>query len=124
MDAWRQHLGQGQGLGSPAGTMEGVQAASPQLLEGTAARQDFPAEEGGSRGCTCSTGPGGGIAACTPTPPSTLDAVSSANFFEQGHLFSSQGDRLLGTSFHVPTEAPVDVKCAAKATLMWLSVSG
>lgn len=67
---------------------------------------------------------GGGIAAHTPTPLPTLDAVSSTSFFKQGHLFSSQGDRLLGMNLHVPMKAPADMNWAAKATLTWLRVSG
>lgn len=67
---------------------------------------------------------GGGIAAHTPTPLPTLDAVSSTSFFKQGHLVSSQGDRLLGMNLHVPMKAPADMNWAAKATLTWLRVSG
>lgn len=84
--------------------------------EGTAPRQDFSAEKGGSRGCTHSTGPAGrGHRSLHAHAAAHSRCCVFRQLLQTETSFSSQGDQLLGTSFHVPTKAPVDMKCARRA---------
>lgn len=100
MDAWRQHLGQGQAWGA--------QPRPWKAFLPNSQRAQHPGKTSLGRRVAAGASPtrlapqGGAIAACTPTPQPTLDAVSSASFFKRRHYSPLKETGSLGRAFMSP----------------------